>query len=285
MIENNIGSGLNGSRRRRAIGGKILKRHRRSKNNNKKNEKTIKEGIKPREGKLKKQNYVRFIEKTTGKVILANYKLKGMVVQQEDRSNYEFAVNQTVFDSKEEAEAARQAAIKEMEANGMKNTGLWRDMKISRPKLTQEGFDSKEIMHRFHSTAIKYLKEHESDKNSIAKAGQKKKNNQPFFMYLSFRAPHRPSSHNLTFDPENPTEFMPHMAFGKPGEQFYQFDQFVGNVMQTLHDLDYADNTLVFFTTDNGPDQGAFNMANRWGHMRMGTMRGKKNIIVIFSAS
>jgi len=37
-----------------------------------------------------------------------------------------------------------------------------------------------------------------------------------------------------------------------------------------------ADNTLIFFTSDNGPDQGAFNMANRYGHMRMATMRGKK---------
>ena len=87
MIENNIGSGLNGSRRRRSGDGKIMKRFRRSKNSKKsKNEKTIKEVVKPREGKLKKQNYVRFIEKTTGKVVLANYKLKGMVVEQEDLS-------------------------------------------------------------------------------------------------------------------------------------------------------------------------------------------------------
>ena len=95
-------------------------------------------------------------------------------------------------------------------------------------------------------------------------------------MYMSFRAPHRPNSHSLDIDEDNPEEHMPYLSLGKPAEQLKQFDQFIGNIMRELHRLQVADNTLVFFTSDNGPDQGAFNLFNRFGHLRMTTMRGKK---------
>ena len=55
---------------------------------------------------------------------------------------------------------------------------------------------------------------------------------------------------------EDPWDHMPYTSLGKPGEQIGIFDRYVGNVMKRLHDLDVADNTLVFFTSDNGPDQG-----------------------------
>ena len=110
-------------------------------------------------------------------------------------------------------------------------------------------------MHRFHSVAIDYITEHVESENPITTKGEEKSGNKPFFLYLSFRAPHRPNSHNLTFDASNPTEHLPHASIGKPGEQFVQFDEFIGNIMKRLHDLQVADNTLIFFTSDNGPDQ------------------------------
>ena len=79
----------------------------------------------------------------------------------------------------------------------------------------------------------------------------------------------------MTFDDQNPTEFYPQAAIGKPGEQLVLFDEYVGNVMKSLHDLKVADNTFIIFTSDNGPDVGTFKMANRFGHLRMATMRGK----------
>lgn len=72
-------------------------------------------------------------------------------------------------------------------------------------------------------------------------------------MYLSFRAPHRPFSHNKTF--EEPDDHLPYRSLGKPTEQIGIFDTYVGQIMKTLQDLDIADNTLIFFTSDNGPDQ------------------------------
>ena len=277
-IEHNTPSGLNNRRRRDASGHLIrrLTRHNRRRRSGK-NEKMINEVEKPK--KTGTQNYVRFMEKTTGKVIVANYRLKGMAKHIDilDRSNYEFAVNQTVYNTKAEAQAAKEDGLAALKANGIpESNGLYKDMKSSVPKKTQDGYDSREILHRFHSVAIDYLTEHVEESNPITTDGDAKTDNKPFFLYLSFRAPHRPYSHNLTYDPENPTEHLPHASIGKPGEQFSVFDKYVGNVMKTLHDLEVADNTLIFFTSDNGPDQGAFQMANRFGHMRMATMRGKK---------
>ena len=33
---------------------------------------------------------------------------------------------------------------------------------------------------------------------------------------------------------------------------------------------------MVIFTSDNGPDASAFEFSNKFGHLRMATLRGKK---------
>ena len=92
--------------------------------------------------KAGKQNYVRFIEKTTGKVIVANYRLRGMAkhVQVDDRSNYEFAVDRKVYKSKAKAEQARNEELLRLKAEGFgERSQIYQDMNSSRPKLTQDG--------------------------------------------------------------------------------------------------------------------------------------------------
>ena len=56
-------------------------------------------------------------------------------------------------------------------------------------------------------------------------------------------------------------------------------DRHIGDVMKTLTDLKVADNTMVVFTTDNGPDRGAFAFINKKNHLRLGTMRGMKGSV------
>ena len=133
-------------------------------------------------------------------------------------------------------------------------------------------------MKTFRDQSIKMIKEHVRDHNPIISNGDPKQagKNQPFFMYLSWRAPHRPMSHDWDFDPNNPTEHMPYVAFGKPGEQLGIFDRYVGDVMKTLEQNQIADNTLVLFTSDNGPDGAGFAMLNKMGHLRLSTLRGSK---------
>lgn len=98
-----------------------------------------------------------------------------------------------------------------------------------------------------------------------------KKTNQPFFMYCAYRAPHRPFSHIEEYDYARPGGFT-----GKPGEQLREFDDRIGYMLKTLEDLNIADNTLIIFTSDNGPDGGAFQNQDFAGHVRFGTFRGKK---------
>jgi len=75
---------------------------------------------------------------------------------------------------------------------------------------------------------------------------------QPFFLYLAYNAPHYPL--------EAPQELIDKY------EKFYDYDKFaiyaamvermdtgIGRVLDTLDELSLANNTFVFFTSDNGP--------------------------------
>ena len=136
-IAHNTPSGLN-RRRRRDTGGKIIRRFTRQTRHRRNSHKLINEVVPPKKGG--KRNYLRFMEKTTGKVIVANYRLKGMAhkhVEIYDRSNYEFAVNRTVYDTKDEANAAKKIELAKLFAKTGSKGGLYSDMEISVPKLTQ----------------------------------------------------------------------------------------------------------------------------------------------------
>jgi len=68
----------------------------------------------------------------------------------------------------------------------------------------------------------------------------------PFFLYMPYTATHFPT--------------LPHPDFrGKSGNGLWadlllQVDSYVGELLDTLDRLDLADNTLVIFTADNGPE-------------------------------
>ena len=134
-------------------------------------------------------------------------------------------------------------------------------------------------MKNFRDKAIDYITEHVNTSNPIRPEGETRigSHNRPFFMYLSWRAPHRPMSHDWEFNPAEPFEHMPYVSNGKPGEQLGIFDEYIGDIMARLHELEIADNTVVVFTSDNGPDLGTLSsLLNKKGHLRMSTMRGKK---------
>ena len=106
-------------------------------------------------------------------------------------------------------------------------------MKGTRPKKTQVGFESTEIMEHFKTAANQYIEDHVNWSNPKKPAGTSKSGdeNKPFFMYLSFRAPHRPFSHNKTFDPNDPEDHLPYRSLGKPTEQIGIFDKAIGQVI------------------------------------------------------
>ena len=113
----------------------------------------------------------------------------------------------------------------------------------------------------------------------------------PFFAYLAYTLPHAelisPADSILAmyhFDPEKPwkgtdtgpyfrkggycTSVTPHADFAS---MVTRLDAYVGQVMQTLQELGIADNTILIFTSDNGPHQeggGDPAFFRSWGPLR-----------------
>ncbi len=69
---------------------------------------------------------------------------------------------------------------------------------------------------------------------------------QPFFLFHSMQAVHLPSFAAPRF--RNATSAGPH------GDFLHEMDWIVGQLLGTLEELDVADNTLVIFASDNGPE-------------------------------
>jgi len=72
---------------------------------------------------------------------------------------------------------------------------------------------------------------------------------QPFFFYLAYNMPHMPL--------HTTKEFYGQSDAGLYGDVIETIDWSVGQVLQTLEEEGLADNTIVLFTSDNGPWQEA----------------------------
>jgi arylsulfatase A-like enzyme len=95
------------------------------------------------------------------------------------------------------------------------------------------GFDHEKVLDKFGGKAVDYIRT----------AAQQKEN--PFFLYLALPAPHTPWL---------PTEqFSGKSGAGSYGDYVLQVDNLVGNVLKALADQGLEENTLVVFTSDNGP--------------------------------
>jgi arylsulfatase A-like enzyme len=100
----------------------------------------------------------------------------------------------------------------------------------------------------------------------------------PFFLYFSLTAPHHPVL---------PTaEFRGRSGAGDYGDFVVQTDWTMGRLLDALDRTRLADNSLVFFTSDNGPEVtrtnknimpiGAYDRIRQHGHASMGGLRGVK---------
>lgn len=105
------------------------------------------------------------------------------------------------------------------------NVPLMRDKKI-----VERPADQRTITKRYTEEAVRKIKR--------LKDG-------PFFIYLAHSLPHIP-----LFRSE---EFKDVSAAGIYGDVIEEIDWSVGQIMETLRELDLAENTLVVFTSDNGP--------------------------------
>jgi arylsulfatase A len=91
----------------------------------------------------------------------------------------------------------------------------------------------------------------------------------PFFLYHAAQAVHLPS-----FPAD---QFKGKTTAGPHGDFIHELDYVVGELLSTLDKLGVADNTLVIFTSDNGPETtSVINMRADYGHDGARPWRGMK---------
>ena len=95
---------------------------------------------------------------------------------------------------------------------------------------------------------------------------------EPFFLYMGTQDVHVPRIPHPRFAGKS--------GLGTRGDVILQLDWTIGEIMNTLDSLNIADNTILVFTSDNGPviDDGYQDYAyeNLNGHTPMGIYRGGK---------
>jgi arylsulfatase A-like enzyme len=91
---------------------------------------------------------------------------------------------------------------------------------------------------------------------------------QAFFLYVALPSPHAPIIPNDEFDGRSQA--------GAYGDFMVQTDWVAGQVLQALKANGLEDNTLVIFSSDNGPEAYAWKRAESYGHFSMGDFRGLK---------
>ena len=105
----------------------------------------------------------------------------------------------------------------------------------NRPGMIAPGFDLEEVDMVFRQKSLEFLESH-----------KQKSPDKPFFLFHSAQAVHLPSFAGRAF--KGKTEAGPH------GDFIFELDNVVGRLMSKLEQLGYGENTLVIFTSDNGPE-------------------------------
>ena len=99
----------------------------------------------------------------------------------------------------------------------------------------------------------------------------KQKKDQPFFAYLAFNSPHYPIVPNQ--------EFHGRSKAGYYGDFVIETDAMVGKVLDALKKHGFADDTMVIFSADNGPENAAFQRLEEFDQWSSGKFRGVKRDI------
>lgn len=87
----------------------------------------------------------------------------------------------------------------------------------------------------------------------------------PFFLFVSFHEPHEPIATDPQYEklyPSDVPSYAPHHG------NITQMDAAFGKLMRSIDELDLRDETLVFFTSDNGPAKTAFHPNGSAGALR-----------------
>ncbi len=97
-------------------------------------------------------------------------------------------------------------------------------------EVVERPADQHTITKRYTEEAVAFIRQHRT---------------RPFFIYLAYSLPHVPLFASEAFEGTSPR--------GRYGDVVEEIDWSVGQILATLRDQGLAENTLVVFTSDNGP--------------------------------
>lgn len=106
---------------------------------------------------------------------------------------------------------------------------------------------------------------------AVAKIQEMSGEDKPFFMYFAFPSPHAPIIPNDEFDGSSEA--------GPYGDFVVETDAACGRLLQALEKAGVADNTIVIFTADNGPEHYAYQRDEKFDHWSSEPHRGLKRDI------
>ena len=138
-------------------------------------------------------------------------------------------------------------------------TGKWKKIKEGgwecRPGPMVTGWDPYENIPTTTKKCVEY----------IEKAAEAE---EPFFLYFAYPAPHAPIIPNDEFDGKSKA--------GPYGDFVYETDHSIGQLLQALKDSGQAENTIVIFSADNGPEHYAYARDAKFDHWSAHPFRGLK---------
>ncbi|WP_153557493.1 sulfatase family protein [Roseimaritima sediminicola] len=123
----------------------------------------------------------------------------------------------------------------------------WNTPLIENEEIVELPVDQRTITRRYTDRAIDFIEQHQD---------------QPFFVYLPHSMPHIP-----LYVPENAYDSDPQNAYKCVIEHI---DAEVGRLMDTIRELDLAEDTIVIYTSDNGPWLQFKNHGGSAGPLRAG---------------
>ena len=125
----------------------------------------------------------------------------------------------------------------------------------AREGICAEGWKHEDVLPALKEKSIDFIKEQTAAGN-------------PFFLYLPVNGPHTP------IVPDK--QFLGKSGCGIYGDFVMEIDQVLGDIVKTVDELGIREETLIFFSSDNGPETLTAAYREQFGHDSAWKFRGMK---------
>lgn len=143
----------------------------------------------------------------------------------------------------------------------------WFGIQYNVQHLNPEGFfrNNKEVQTQGYACDI-------VTNDAISWLNIERKNDKPFFQFICYLEPHEP----IMSPKELVDQYKEHNNKAEYYANVTNLDRSIGRLLQTLEDLDLAENTILIFTSDNGPAEYTPNGYFNKSHGSTGPLKGFK---------